>query len=263
MLWNKTNEINRYGPGSNSYYNYQALQVLIFISMLYVCCLFFSTTFIGYNIEIHHLPLIGAIPSIFILGGTFTSPPYFILGDITAEIYGSRIAQQLVAGAFVIASLFALIAQIIIHSDAPYGLKNHNAEFFIVFSPLLVMTLKSFFAYMVSSFVNIHVISWWKGLLRGKKYWLRSICTSTVAEALYSLIAIMIMELGNLDVNHMIRSIIASYIIKLLFSLCTAYHCQKLVNFLKKYTKLDMYKGSMFNPTVNLVVPPELEMEKI
>lgn len=262
MLWNNKNyEVNRYETGSNSYYNYQALQVLIYISMAYVCCLFFSTTFIGYYIELHSLPLIGTIPGIFILGGTFTSPPYFILGDITSEIYGSRIAKQLVVAAFILTALFALIAQAIIHSDPPIAMKNHNTEFYIVFSPLFIMTIKSFLAYIVSSFVNIHVISWWKGLLRGKKYWLRSVCTSTLAEALYSLIAIMIMEWHQLNNHYIVRSIIASYIIKLLFSLCTAYPCQKLVNFLKIYTKLDMYKGSIFNPSVNLKLPLDLQEE--
>ena len=48
--------------------------------------------------------------SLFVLGGTFTSPFVFILDDIIAEIYGYKITRAVILTGFFSQTLFIIIA---------------------------------------------------------------------------------------------------------------------------------------------------------
>jgi uncharacterized integral membrane protein (TIGR00697 family) len=226
----------------NSNINSRGLGVLLIISMFYVSSVTFSTTFTHRYME---------IGTIFILGGTFNSPPYFILADIVAEIYGPKIAKIMVIFAFIFQIIFAIFAQFIIRANSPTN-ALHNDSYYFVFNPLFKLSLESFIAYYVSGIINIKIISKLKVKLQGEKYWLRSLFSSTVSEALYSGIAILSMEIFSLSSSYILKAIIASYIVKLIFSLVTMIPCQKLVSFLKKYTGIDVFDTETFTAKNNL-----------
>lgn len=226
----------------NTRVNFRGLYVLLIISMCYVSSVTFSTTFTQRYME---------IGTIFILGGTFNSPPYFILADIVAEIYGPKTAKLMVLFAFVFQILFAIFAQLIIRAPSPL-IDKYNEAYYFVFSPLFKLSLESFIAYYVSGIINVQIISKLKVKLQGKRYWLRSFFSSTISEALYSGIAILSMEIFTLSPSYILKAIIASYVIKLIFSLVVMFPCQKLVTFLKKYTGIDVFDTEIFTAKNNL-----------
>ncbi len=216
--------------------------VLLYFSMFYMSIMLFSAIFtdryIGYN-------------SIFVLGGSFTSPLFFIIGDIVAEIYGSKIANRMIFSAFFFQTIFAILCQFVIRSHSP-DFSKLNIHFFNVFNPLLIINLKSFFAYILSSLINVKIITRWKVLTQGKNFWIRSLGSSTISEALYSIIAIITMEIFSLGMNHVIKIIIFSYLIKIIFSAIICKPAEKFVLFLKEYTNIDISEEEQFTPKSNL-----------
>ncbi len=222
--------------------NNKGFYVLSIMSMFYVSSVTLSTIVTERYMEIF---------SVFFLGGSFISPVYFIFADMVAEIYGPKIAKNMVLFSFLIQITFACIATLIINSESP-PIAKHSKAFYEVFNPVLKLSFESFFAYYFSGIINIKIISKLKIKLNGKKYWLRSFLSSTFSEALYSAIAIISMELFTLPSAYLTRAILASYMVKIIFSLCTMYPCQKLVDFLKSYTGIDVYDNDIFTAKNNL-----------
>lgn len=78
-------------------------------------------------------------------------------------------------------------------------------------------------------------------LLSGRMFWLRSLGASTISEALYSGIAILMIGFGSLPFLSMLHIIILTYLIKVGYSILCAYPGNMLANYLKESFKLDMY----------------------
>jgi uncharacterized PurR-regulated membrane protein YhhQ (DUF165 family) len=57
--------------------------------------------------------------TLFVLGGTFTSPLVFILDDIIAEIYGYRITQTVIITGYIVQTIFAFICALVLAAPAP------------------------------------------------------------------------------------------------------------------------------------------------
>lgn len=177
---------------------------------------------------------------IFVLGGTLTSPLVFILTDIVAEIFGYKVARQMVYSGFVCQMIFASICWCVIKAPFPAFFKADDA-YGLIFGPLIFIVMSSLIAFVVSSLVNIHIITKWKILLRGKYFWLRSLGSSTIAEGLYSAIAILMMEINSIPLVKIWKLILISYLIKVIYSVLFAAPANLLVNFIKISTKIDIY----------------------
>jgi len=217
---------------------------LIFFSMLYmsimICNAILTNRYITLNNEI------------FVLGGTLTSPLIFILGDIIAEIFGYKITKQLIWSGFICQTIFAIICKLVAHAPYPIFFKEFHA-YLIVFDPLLYITISSFIAFIISSLTNIYIITKWKVLLMGKYFWLRSLGSSTIAEALYSAIAILMMEIGSIKLEYIWKVILISYLIKVTYSVIFAWPGNIIVNYIKYAIKMDIYDQSVnFNPFKNI-----------
>jgi uncharacterized integral membrane protein (TIGR00697 family) len=137
----------------------------VFIASLVVSNLifqkFFSWNFLGwYNFEIS----VGILPY----------PVTFLVTDLISEIYGKKLANQVVtAGIF--ASIFSLM--IIMVSDAapatewsPIG----NEIFHKVFGLSALAVFASAMAYLVAQYVDIRIYHFWKTKTKGKHLWLRN-----------------------------------------------------------------------------------------
>ncbi|OGT38638.1 MAG: hypothetical protein A3F12_05870 [Gammaproteobacteria bacterium RIFCSPHIGHO2_12_FULL_38_14] len=205
---------------------------LIFFSMLYmsimICNAILTNRYISLN------------KNIFILGGTLTSPLIFILGDIVAEIFGYKIAKQMVWCGFACQVLFAIICELVSRAPYPVFFRDYYV-YSIVFGQLLYIVISSFIAFIISSLINIHIITKWKILLRGKYFWLRSLGSSTIAEGLYTAIAILMMELNSIPSANLWKLILISYFIKMAYSIIFAIPGNIIVNYIKNITKIDIY----------------------
>src|SRR3990167_8542287 len=237
MIQQKTGQTQIISQNSNSLAGHK---YLVFFSMLYMSIMICNAILTNRYISLSK--------DIFVLGGTLTSPLIFILGDVVAEIFGYKIAKQMIWCGFTCQVIFAIICGLVVRAPYPVFFKNYYVYSF-VFNQLLYIVISSFVAFIISNLINIHIITRWKILLKGRYFWLRSLGSSTIAEALYSAIAILMMEIGSISSANIWRVILMSYLIKVTYSVVFAAPGNLLVNYIKNSTGIDVYEQSAsFNP---------------
>jgi hypothetical protein len=233
---------NYYSVENNTTVSFSMSQAkcLIFFAMLYIsimiCNAILTNKWIG-------------LGNNFVFGGAFISPMLFILGDIIAEIFGYKIAKNIILIAFICQTIFATLIVIVLSTPAPPGWHEHHSFSFVLGS-ILRIDMSGLVAYLISGIVNVHLITKWKVLLCGRVFWLRSLGASTISEALYSGIAILMIGFGSLPFFSMLHVIMLTYLIKLSYSILCAYPGNMLASYIKKSFKLDMYD---FNKRFSLV----------
>jgi uncharacterized integral membrane protein (TIGR00697 family) len=166
---------------NSSGYKFLALMSMLYMSIM-LCNAVLTNRYIGTD-------------KFFILGGTLTSPFIFILDNIIAEIYGYRIILWVIFAGYSTQALFVLICQLVVIAPAPIFFKEKATYVSILGPSLLQITVSGFAAYIIANVANSYIITRWKVLLKGRKFWLRSVGSSIFAEGLYSFIAIMMMEI--------------------------------------------------------------------
>ncbi len=212
--------------------NPMGYKVLLLLSMFYmsimICNAILTNRYIGTD-------------TFFILGGTLTSPFVFILDDIVAEIYGYKVTRYMIISGFVALTLFTLICLLAVSAPHPAFFK-HTADYnHILGLSLLRIDISGFIAYLTANLINSYILTRWKVLLKGRKFWLRSLGSSTFSEALYSFLAILLMELNSIPLHNVMKVVVISYLIKASYSLVFAGPAQLLVNYIKKLTNIDIY----------------------
>ncbi len=168
-------------------------------------------------------------------------PFVFILDDIIAEIYGYKITRTVILSGFAVQTLFALACQLIVLAPYPASFKEASAYTYILGPTLLRIDISGFVAYIIANLVNTYVLTRWKVLLQGRRFWLRSLGSSAFSEALYSLIAIIMIEINSIATKNLFKLVAASFLIKLIFSLIFAAPAQFFVNHIKRWIGIDVY----------------------
>ncbi|NNM60470.1 MAG: queuosine precursor transporter [Legionellales bacterium] len=179
--------------------------------------------------------------NLYVLGGTLTAPFIFILDDIIAEIYGYKITQTVIIAGYTAQTLFALLAQVILLSPSPGNFTAQTSYATILGLSLLRINFSGFVANIAANLMNSYIISRWKILLKGKHFWLRSLVSSTIAEAFYSFLAILMMELKSIPFHDVLKVVLLSYAIKAGYSAFFAWPANIIVNIIKRKTGIDIY----------------------
>jgi uncharacterized integral membrane protein (TIGR00697 family) len=179
--------------------------------------------------------------ALFVLGGTFTSPLVFLIDNVIAEIYGFNVTRSIIICGIAVQSLFVILCQIVICSPGPSFLTNNSAYDQILGWPLLRIHFSGCFAYLFAILLNTKILTQWKILLKGRKYWLRSLGSCTISELLYSFVAILLMEAQSIPVSYIFKVVVISYLIKMSYNVALVVPAQVLVNYIKKVTGIDVY----------------------
>lgn len=103
--------------------NLDQFRLIIIFSMLYMsimlCNSILTNRYIGTD-------------EFFVLGGTLTSPFFFIFGDIIAEIFGYRVTRQMIWWGFAWQTLFAILCQLVIIAPHPSFTKSPESYSFVL-----------------------------------------------------------------------------------------------------------------------------------
>jgi len=106
--------------------------------------------------------------------GILPYPITFLITDLISEIYGRKMANQIVtAGIF--ASFFSM--GIIIVADVVPAIPSspiNDATFTRVFALSPIAVLASMIAYLLAQYVDVAIYHFWKKLTNGKYLWLRN-----------------------------------------------------------------------------------------
>lgn len=151
------------------------------------------------------------------LAGAIVVPVLFSISDIMTEIYGYKIAKNIIIFAFLCQIIFAIITFILSHLSSPSYWHGQNAYDFVL-GPVIRISIASFIAYFLSSTLNIYILSRWKYLWQGKLFWVRSLGSSTIGELLFTVLAVISIKHGELPWNILLDIIVVSYLIKIIGS---------------------------------------------
>ncbi len=189
------------------------------------------------------------IGSVTIAGGIYVLPFYYFLEDVITEVYGYQRFRQVVWTMLFGCFLFAVIMTIIVHLPSP-KFWHHQGAYDYVFSHLFRITFGGgCIAILSGAFVNSFVVSKWKILTRGKYFWLRSLGSSAIGQAIQNVIGCLILYTGVLPFEKVLGMILPLYSIQLGVEILIILPGAILVKFLKKAEGCEAYDyHTNFNP---------------
>lgn len=146
---------------------------------------------------------------------TLIIPLWFLTGDIIAEVYGYKIAKQLIWIAIVCQFVYAFICAAFAYIPSPHDVLQNHEAYKEILSGLPRVAFASFLAIAVGGIFNAYAINKWKVLLRGKYFGLRSLGASSIGELIFTLCAYLIEFIGKTSSGNIMQLIMVSYLIKL------------------------------------------------
>ncbi|GAB4394054.1 MAG: queuosine precursor transporter [Gammaproteobacteria bacterium] len=153
--------------------------------------------------------------------GIFIFPLTYLIGDIIAEVYGYHKARRIVWLVLFCEFLFAGALWIIAQTPAPVGWPYQQA-FKTVLQPVFRFYLANSLGILVGSLVNIYLMAKWKVMMKGRSFWLRSIGSSAVGEAVTSMIADTLAFTGMMPFGDVGKLMLAIYAVKLFYAVVLA-----------------------------------------
>lgn len=181
-------------------------------------------------------------------GGTLLFPLSYIFGDILTEVYGFRRSRRVIWLGFFSALLMSLVLYVVQVMEPASGWPNQHAfETILGFVPRIVGA--SLVAYFAGEFTNSITLSILKIRTKGKLLWLRTIFSTIIGEGIDTIVFCMIAFYGTMPGNVLWTVIISNYIFKCSVEILFTPVTYKIVNFLKKNEKTDVYDyGVKYNP---------------
>lgn len=189
-----------------------------------------------------------AIGPFIIPGGTVIFPLSYFLGDVVAEVYGYKFSRQLIWFSVISNFIFASVIMIVIHLPAPTYLVSANT-YKQVFSHTLRFVCSGTTGCIISSFVNIYIISKSKIYLHGKYFWLRSTTATAFGELTLTTIVALLTFIGIVPGTTIFTIIVSAFTFKIIYGLIAVWPATILASFLKRTENTDVYDfNTNFSP---------------
>jgi queuosine precursor transporter len=179
---------------------------------------------------------------------TIIIPLWFYTGDVIAEVYGYNTSKQIIWATLICQFIFACLCASLINLPSPANWAYQGAYDHVLGNLPRVVTA-SFIAIVCGAFVNAYTVSKWKVLLKGRLFWLRSLGSSIIGEAVFVIIALSIEFIGVTPWKTLLQLMLISFIIKVAISPILVIPSSILAALIKKIEKIDVYDYDLeFNP---------------
>jgi len=179
-----------------------------FIAMVYITIDLASMVFAYKIIEVG--PVIGAASSLIF-------PLTYSTMDIIAEIYGYQMAKKIVWYGLICDLIFSTLVLLISH--VPSTTPSESMAYRQVLGLLPRAVIAQISGALSGSYINIYLVSKWKIMTNGKYFWLRSIGSSAIGEAIMLVISVFIALTGLLSFSKLILLIMYAYLYKIFFAI--------------------------------------------
>lgn len=181
-------------------------------------------------------------------GGTILFPLSYIFGDILTEVYGFKRSRRVIWLGFISALLMSLVLYVVQKLPPSTDWPNQQA-FEALLGPVPRIVIASMLAYFVGEFSNSITLSILKIKTRGRFLWVRTILSTIIGEGIDTLVFCMIAFYGTLPGDVLWAVIISNYIFKCSVEIIFTPATYKIVHFLKREEKTDVYDiGVKYNP---------------
>lgn len=228
--------MTNFQPSIKGHHTYKCL---LLISMLFITDLIVSA------IAVKRVILVGPLME---PGGILIFPLTYFLSDIITEVYGYKIARQILWFGFLCQFIFSLlIISIIQLPAAPFW--HDQKAFETVFGHLIIYCFTTTLGTLFGGFLNIYIISKFKILLKGKYFWIRSLLSTSVGELIFSVVALTPLFLNSVGIEKSLWIALSAYLFKLSYGIIAVIPSSILVKILKRIENVDIYDfETNFNP---------------
>lgn len=211
----------------------------MFLGMLYATLLIVTGVMTNRHVNLFGLS---------INAGTLVFPLTYAITDVIAEVYGYRLARQVIWASIFLGFIAMLIMYFLNMLPFPAHWRGKaDYHFVIQILPLLV------FGYMIgvaiSTIINSYLISKWKILLHGRYFWLRSIGSSLIGELLELCIIVIFLQVGRVPFQLILEIIISVALVRVIYAIVLSFPLNFVSRLFKSLDKMDVYEEALhFNP---------------
>lgn len=173
----------------------------------------FATTIVAANILETKIVEIGPLT---VTGGLLCFPISYIIGDVVTEVYGYKAMMRLVIIGILMNLMVVVLGNIATALPSPEFWEGEEG-FNFVFSFAPRITVASFTAFAVGSYVNSKVMDVMHKRHRESHFCLRAIASTIVGEGADSIVFFPLAFLGQMPANELGKIIILQIILKTLY----------------------------------------------
>ena len=211
----------------------------LYIAILFVAVLLISNTVGVKLIEIGPLVLSGAV---------FLFPLSYIFGDVLTEIYGYRGSRRIIWAGFGAMALMT-ISYLIVQYLPAASFRGDQDAYATILGIVPRLAIGSLVGYLVGEFANSFVLSKVKVWTNGRYLWLRAMSSTIVGQAVDTVLFISIAFAGTISGAGLVRTIISSYIIKVLLEAIFLPVTYYVIRRLKEIEGIDTFDRNIsYNP---------------
>ena len=233
--------MNQYRKKPLQQYKYLTFLIMLFITIFIICDItaFRMVSYFG-----KELPLSG-----------FIIPILFALGDIIAETYGYRITMKILLSGIVCQLLFGVIISFALLAPTPHG-NQINQAYNFAFHHIIRTNITSCFSVTSGMLANAFLISRLKIYMNGKKFWFRTLISSSCSEIVLCTVAYFILFSGLKSVSNIIAIIYCIWSYKVVFSTLITPATSFIGKILKRLENSDVYDYNIsYNPLHSQLEP--------
>jgi queuosine precursor transporter len=205
------------------------------------------------------ITLIAGMP---VAAGILCFPLTYIINDVLTEVYGFKVTRRIIWYGFILLFFSVSMYQIaIVMPSAGFWINkqvviegmsqnvNMNAAFNSIFGTSSRIATASLLAYLVGSFLNSIVMSYFKILTNGKKLWLRTISSTIVGEGADSIIFAIIAFYGIFGISEILNLAWTGLVLKTLYEVIATPLTYFVISKIKQLEGVDVYDNSVtYNP---------------
>ena len=216
------------------------------VSVAFMACgLLFTTCLIVANIVEQKLISIGPIEA---TAGLLIFPVSYIINDIIAEVWGYRKARLIIWYGFLMNFLTVIIFRL---SIVVPGSENfsHQEAFQLVLGNTERISLASFIAFLIGSFLNAMVMSKMKIFQKGRNFSLRAVVSTLVGEGADSLVFFTIAFVGVIPNGDLMTLILTQTAMKTGYEILVLPLTNVIVRWVKRKEQEDVFDEDIsYNP---------------
>jgi uncharacterized integral membrane protein (TIGR00697 family) len=183
-----------------------------------------------------------------ISGAELLFPITYIFGDVFTEVYGYQASRRAIWIGFFASALLSAAGAMAVALPADPGWHNQQA-FETVFGVVPRFVVASLIAYWVGEFANAFVLARLKVLTKGRWLWTRTIGSTIVGQGCDTFLVMVISFAGQVSRPTLIRLMVSSYLIKVVYETLATPLTYAGVGWLKRQEGVDPFDVKTdFNP---------------
>ena len=207
--------------------------------------LLFTTSLIIANIVEQKLINIGPIEA---TAGLLIFPVSYVINDVIAEVWGYRKARLIIWYGFLMnfLAIFIFRMSILVPGSDNF---THQEAFALVLGNTQRITIASFIAFLVGSFLNAMVMSKMKIMQGGLNFSVRAIVSTLAGEGADSMIFFSLAFYGIISNHDILMLILTQTTLKTVYEIIVLPVTNMIVRWVKKHEGEDVYDEDVsYNP---------------